>query len=306
MPISHPSPCAREAIGAYVAGWDQWMSRKPRNPGETYQALWNAWREAAEQTTAIADLMATLQGLVDQDQAPFLASPLYPSSRDLQPVAREMAVQIVRRLVAIAAERFTAPGLPRLELCADRYAAQFIRQDGPRAADRFDPSAFDPAAVWSVLDAELAAGKGAELAYRATAKTLADSFRLRPGAPVERRKAGLVLRLAVYRDTLWTEYLRVGYQSTQRIAESLEALASLAMWADQAEAAQSIRDRAPRLIREAGRDFKSGSRYDLAPGLVQARLYGTKLEVVVGGALVAKLPLFMALFGPGTTQEEAA
>ena len=103
---------------------------------------------------------------------------------------RKQAENIVDRLVSLATESFTPPGVT-VEIKPKEFTDHFL-------PDKDSFLGFDPASVWNALAEQYGGGLASETAYQQSAAKIVSAFQIRKGQPLEIKAGAVILNLTVY------------------------------------------------------------------------------------------------------------
>lgn len=285
------------------------MNANQPNPGQIYAALWADYIAATRQYSAAENAL----GERERKALPNPGDPYWPQvfsgSEDWQ--LRDQydthASAIVSRLVRLAVERFTPAGCRPLEIPYEPHRHQFIHRACNAHKDGmgvFLPERFDPAALWSSLVADYSGDQAAQAVNQAAARSIATTFNLRPGAPVVRRAAGIVVSCRVWVDRALFGKDRLGFSSANEISAMLGHLATFATWAeDDSGLAAGARAMAEHIARH---DYEVQSRQRFMLGRRSfAVTYLTRFEFMIGEPLASQLQIFLSVHGQQAEAEAA-
>ena len=274
--------------------------RAPRDPGTVYAELWSRYREA---TAAFA---AAMEGIredesearpIESDYEHAFSSSGRHSNGGVS--LADAASAIVRRLVRIAATRFTAPGGAALDIDQDDYIRRFVVEPDTRHRRGGDAASltFDPGAVWTALEEAFGAEKGVEKSYRAAAATLVVSFDLRSGVEVKQRRDGVVLPMRIFLDDFDRKYGKnvPSFYCRERLANMQRAMMTFATWAEDTSGLHAGMHVLGALFGSVHARVQSRERIPLCDGLYVVT-YHTRFEFVMAPALAEKLQIFIGLY----------
>ena len=278
------------------------VPRAPRDPGTVYAELWSRYREAsasfAAAMAAIREGEHEARPIESDYEHAFNRSGRHRSD-DAMSLA-DAARAILRRLVRIAAARFSAPGAANLDIDEADYIRRFVIEPDTRHGQDADaePLAFDPRAIWAALEDAFGGERGVEQSYRAAAATLIESFDLRAGVEVKQRRDGVVLPMRVYLDDFDRKHGKnvLCSSSRQNLTDMQSAMRTFATWAEDAGGLHGGMGLLGRLFGWMhNARVISRERIPLCDALYVVT-YNTRFEFVMAQALAEKLQIFIGLY----------
>ena len=140
---------------------------------------------------------------------------------------RKQAENIVDRLVSLATESFTPPGVT-VEIKPKEFTDHFL-------PDKDSFLGFDPASVWNALAEQYGGGLASETAYQQSAAKIVSAFQIRKGQPLEIKAGAVILNLTVYIDHFDAKHFNrknLCYRSREELCKLLAALEAFLAWAE--------------------------------------------------------------------------
>lgn len=217
---------------------------------------------------------------------------------------KDVARAMVGRMVLIA-QRMFAPegGSLKIDKTAVAEACGYSEYD--RRGKEIDWIEFDAAKVWIYLIENYGGNKGKEEGYRQTAKSIIESFHLKPGTPIRIVNGKTILERSIYIDSFdkkWSKKNKISYNCAEDVSKSIISLREFAAWANLADLYESLT-----CAHHALGDFRSEitSRAVYGGHGIRIVTYLNRYEYQLEAKVAEQLMLFLTLYAFPEMEEAA-
>jgi len=167
---------------------------------------------------------------------------------------------------------------------------------------------FDPEILWNALVDAYHGDAGLEIGYQQSADALVKFFDIRPENPVTIKAGNVVLESSAQLDWMtkkWDRISRFGWETVRDTIKGLEHLKAFAVWADEADFADGIKEFSVWLDRNERLPVTSRQKHPMGP-TASVSLFHFKLEYRLKPELAQQLQLFLSTFSTVLRDREAA
>ena len=204
--------------------------------GKHYAGLFASFTQSIMQYDKEIDALVDLERSFSLNKEDYAIATLKARVNTLERV-KDVARAIIDRMVLIAQGMFTPEGG---SLKIDKTTVTEACGYSGKEIDWFD---FDAAKVWIYLIENYDGNKGEDESYRQTAKSLVESFYLKPGAPIRIVNGKTILERSVYIDSFdkkWSKKNIISYNCLEGVSKSITSLREFAAWANLADLYESL------------------------------------------------------------------
>lgn len=217
---------------------------------------------------------------------------------------KEVARAMIDRMVWLSQDMF-APDGASLKIDKSEVSEACGYSEYDRRGKEIDWTEFNPSKVWNYLVENYAGDKGEEEGNRQTAKAIADSFNLKPGAPIRIVSGKTVLERSIYIDSFdkkWSKKNKISYNCAEGISKSIVALRGFAAWANLADLSESLAYAHHAL---GGYRSEITSRAAYGGNGIRIITYLNRYEYQLDPSVAEQLMLFLTLYAFPEMQEAA-
>lgn len=296
--LHHNAPVAEDTPPATTAGTclaelfsEQQAKQTPvvETIGSRFEKLFEDYKAALEAWTSDLARLSSVENVILPGESYWLAikpPQIFEATKEL----REVATQMLRRIVGQAEAEFAPPG-HKLTIKTDDMPEHLH-------VDRDEPGRFSPAAVWEYLEKTYSGSAGRELGWKQAAEDVIRAFCMRRSNTVEKKGAFVVLNDSVYVDDFDKKYgrIRLSYSSVESVMACCKALAGFATWAERVDLSHDLMAFAEHCNDRDSR-VESRKQYPLGSGDIVVVTFQTNFEYRIREDLAAQLNLFIGTYG---------
>ena len=256
------------------------------NYGAHYAGLFQKYLEALDvhykQIAALATDEVVQRGVFG-DRRAVAGQAFAVCSHTKQREIESVAENIIRVMCTLASEMFAPPGLT-VQIERERFKVPYS-----------NPESFDARAVWAELLRLYSEGRGESMAYRATARSLTNAFRIDAGDELSSKCGRVVLEHPIALNAFDKPKTKLTYESRGRVVATLRALHAVALWSDVPDANQLL----------AGADRFDSNRGAVilrervpVSGALHVVTYSNKFEFQFSQEFALSLQEFIGIYAP--------